>query len=586
MGFADLRSFLDTLRQEGELAEIQTEVDPYLEIAEIHRRIIDEQGQALLFRRVRGSDYPVVTNLFGTRKRIDLAFGKDPARFVEALAKLADEILPFNLQNAWDNRSVLLQIVRLGTKTRPYNQGHWQIDSPANLDLLPILTTWKGDGGPFLTLPLVYTEHPDTGVHNVGIYRMQKYDCSATGMHFQISKGGGFHLARARDLGQVLPTNVFLGGPPAVTLAAIAPLPENIPELVLASVLLGKKVDLFRHAASRLPLLAGAEFILVGSVDPGKTRPEGPFGDHYGYYSQTHDFPVFCCSAIFRRKDAIYPATVVGKPRQEDYFLGNYIQELFAPIFPRIMPAVRSLWSYGETGYHSLAAAVVSERHKREALTSAFRILGEGQLSLTKFLLITESNIDLTDFSCVLSHILARADFHTDLYVFSNLAMDTLDYTGPRLNEGSKGVLLGLGEPIRSLPREFIGEIPRPLSQVFVFCPGCLVVSADQGCRDPLIAQSVAGFRAFSDWPLVILSDNAQATARDSASFLWHVFTRFNPASDIYANNVEMSQFHPSLSPPIVIDCRMKERYPAEVQCDDQTARLVDKRWQKYFASK
>ena len=193
----------------------------------------------------------------------------------------------------------------------------------------------------------------------------------------------------------------------------------------------------------------------MGEVAPRVRKPEGPFGDHYGYYSLQHDYPVFDVKQIAHRQDAIYPATVVGKPRQEDFFIGDLLQELLSPLFPLVMPAVEQLWSYGETGYHSLAGAVVKQRYKREAMASAFRILGEGQLSLTKFILLTDRVVDLKDFRATLEHVLARTNPQTDLYVFSNLSMDTLDYTGPVVNEGSKGVWLGLGDPVRELPRQF-----------------------------------------------------------------------------------------------------------------------------------
>src|SRR5678816_4025633 len=280
-------------------------------------------------------------------------------------------------------------------------------------------------------------------------------------MHWQIGKGGGFHYAVAEAKGEGLPVTVVLGGPPALILAAVAPLPENVPELMLASLIAGERLATC-PGPGREALIAEAEFALIGSVPPKVRRPEGPFGDHYGYYSLRHDYPVFEVQALAHRRDAIYPATVVGKPRQEDFFIGDLLQELLSPLFPLVMPAVRALWSYGETGYHSLAAAVVKQRYKREAMASAFRILGEGQLSLTKFLLVTDRHVDVRNFRTTLEHILARTHPETDLYVFSNLSMDTLDYTGPAVNEGSKGVWMGLGDPIRDLPREFRArELPQ-----------------------------------------------------------------------------------------------------------------------------
>ena len=262
-------------------------------------------------------------------------------------------------------------------------------------------------------------------------------------MHWQIGKGGGFHYQVAEARGEALPVTVFLGGPPALILAAIAPLPENVPETDAGVADRGRAAAVTTSGPGPHPLVADAEFALVGDVPPRERRPEGPFGDHYGYYSLQHDYPVFRVRAVAHRRDAIYPATVVGKPRQEDFFIGDLLQELLSPLFPLVMPAVEDLWSYGETGYHSLGAAVVKQRYAREAMASAFRILGEGQLSLTKFLLVTDSRVDLKDFRATLEHVLARTHPETDLYVFSNLSMDTLDYTGPGGEQGIQGRVAG-----------------------------------------------------------------------------------------------------------------------------------------------
>ena len=278
-------------------------------------------------------------------------------------------------------------------------------------------------------------------------------------MHWQIGKGGGFHYKLApKAPGLPLPVTVFLGGPPALILSAIAPLPENVPELMLASLVAGRRLKRVTGQGPH-PLVAEAEFALIGSVAPSVCGGQrGPFGDHYGYYSLQHDYPVFEIERMAQRHDAIYPATVVGKPRQEDFFIGDLLQDLLSPLFPLVMPAVRSLWTYGEAGYHSLAAGIVRERYRREAMASAFRMLGEGQLSLTKFLLLTDRAVDLRDFKATLVHLLERTQPERDLFVFSNVSMDTLDYTGPAVNEGSKGVWLGLGDPIRTLPGAFTGR--------------------------------------------------------------------------------------------------------------------------------
>jgi 3-polyprenyl-4-hydroxybenzoate decarboxylase len=416
---------------------------------------------------------------------------------------------------------------------------------------------------------------------------MQVYDPRTTGMHWQIGKGGGFHYAVAEGRGEPLPVTVFLGGPPALILAAVAPLPENVPELMLASLLLGHKVETTRGAGAH-PLVASAEFALIGRVPPHVRRPEGPFGDHYGYYSLRHDSPVFEVEHLAHRRDAIYPGTVVGKPRQEDFYIGDLLQELLSPLFPLAMPGVRDLWSYGETGYHSLAAAVVRERYAREAMANAFRILGEGQLSLTKFLLLTDQAIDLKDFRATLEHILARTRPQTDLFVFANVSMDTLDYTGPRVNEGSKGVWLGLGDPVRELPRTFqSGEpLPRDVTDVRVFCSGCLVVGGSRYADDPAAAARLASHPAFAGWPLVVLTDEPARAARSVMNFLWTTFTRFEPAADIHAARQSLRRNHVAYEMPILLDARLKPGFPAELFCDERTAETVTRRWKEYFPAR
>jgi UbiD family decarboxylase len=452
------------------------------------------------------------------------------------------------------------------------------------LDRLPALTCWPEDGGPFLTLPLVYTENPAGHGHNLAIYRMQVHDARAAGMHWQIGKGGGFHYAVAEQRGEALPVTVFLGGPPALILAAVAPLPENVPELMLASLLLGARLDRTDGPGAH-PLVASAEFALIGRVPPNVRRPEGPFGDHYGYYSLRHDYPVFELERMAHRRDAIFPATVVGKPRQEDFFIGDLLQELLAPLFPLVMPGVRDLWSYGETGYHSLAAAVVRERYRREAMSSAFRILGEGQLSLTKFLLVTDRPVDLRDFRATLEHVLARTRPQTDLFVLANLSMDTLDYTGPRVNEGSKGVWLGLGDPVRELPREWRPAAPLPagVTDVRVFCAGCLVIGGPRAVDEPEAGARLAADPAFAGWPLLVLTDEPARAARSPMNFLWTTFTRFEPAADIYAAKRTLLRNHVAYDPPILIDARVKPGFPAELFCDERTAGTVTRRWKEYF---
>src|SRR5437879_2994417 len=273
---ANLRSFLDLLRRENDLASIDIEVDPYLEVAEIHRRIIDRGGPALLFKRVKGSRFPVVTNLFGTRKRIDLAFGSKPEAFVKELVSVAEALLPPNRSELWKHRSLVRDFLTLGTRNVSRGPVTEIVEPSVRLDELPVLTTWHEDGGPFITLPLVYTEHPITKKHNLGIYRMQVYEPNIAGLHWQIQKGGGFHYRAAEELDQVLPVTVFLGGPPALIISAIAPLPEDVPELILASLLSQEKLRMGKNPIGEPHrLVAEAEFALIGHAHPNMRRPEG-----------------------------------------------------------------------------------------------------------------------------------------------------------------------------------------------------------------------------------------------------------------------------------------------------------------------
>ena len=585
--FSNLRAFVDQLRRDRDLAVVAAPVSAHLEAAEIHRRVIAAGGPALLFTQVTGAETPLITNLFGTARRAELAFGKRPRRLIERLVQFAETALPPTPRGLWQGRDLAAALWRVGTRHGARGPVREIETADVRLDRLPILTCWPEDGGPFVTLPLVYTEPPAALAgkrSNLGVYRLHVHGPRTTGMHWQIGKGGGFHYHAAEARGEDLPVTVFLGGPPALMLAAVAPLPENVPELLLASLIAGERLRTCDGPGPHR-LLAEAEMALVGRVPAGRRAPEGPFGDHYGYYSLRHDYPVFEVSHLLRRRDALYPATVVGKPRQEDFFIGDLLQELLSPLFPLVMPGVIDLWSYGETGYHSLAAAVVRERYRREAMASAFRILGEGQLALTKFLLVLDRPIDLRDFRSTLTHLLERTRPQTDLFVFSNLSMDTLDYTGPRVNEGSKAVWLGLGEAVRELPREFAPAVapPAEVTGVRVFSPGCLVVGGPPAGVEPEFAARLAVHPAFADWPLVVLTDEPERAAKSPLNFLWTTFTRFEPAADIYAARRDVVRNHVALSPPIVFDARIKPSFPRELYCDADTAATVSRRWREYF---
>lgn len=583
MSFNNLQSFIGELKKRNDLKVIDAQTDPYLEIAEIHRRVIAAEGPALLFTNVKGKEFPVVTNLFGTADRVALAFGDDPIKFVEAVAKLPEEMMPPSFKKIWGKRSLLAKAAKIGLKSSRKAPILEHTIPDADLTQLPAITSWIEDGGAFLTLPLVHTRSISGKPDNLGMYRTQIFESGEAGMHFQIGKGGGFHLYEAEEAGIDLDVNIYLGGPPALMLSAIAPLPENVPELMLASMLQGRKLKTAKLKSGLNPI-AEAEFCLHGHVPAHVRRAEGPFGDHYGYYSLKHDYPVFRPKKIFHRKGAIFPATVVGKPRQEDFYLGDFLQDLLSPLFPLVMPGVQDLWSYGESGYHALSAVVLKERYGRESMASVFRILGEGQLSLTKFLFALNNPVHLKDFKKVFVHLLERVDWKQDLFIFSELSMDTLDYAGPEVNKGSKGVVLGLGEARRTLPAELKS---RPNSQMIgkakVYCPGCLVVEVPKYEEDADCVKELSKFDEFKDWPMIIAVDDADKATMSDAAFIWTAFTRFEPQADIYAKEQNIVRNRMIYEGPITIDARMKPWYPKELFCDEKTRKLVDSRWKEYF---
>lgn len=588
MGFRNLRQWIEALRKDKQLAVVDVPVDPYLELAEIHRRVIEEGGPALLFTNVKGTPFPVVTNLFGTPRRVEMAFGPRPEQLANRLVEAMNTLLPPTPKALWNERGLIREVLKVGMKTVPKGESPilqvCRTDRP--LADLPKVTSWQEDGGPFVTLPLVYTENPEqTKDNNLGMYRIQVYDDQTTGVHWQIQKGGGFHYHEAEKRGEALPVSVFLGGPPALIAGAIAPVPEHVSELLVTSFILGEKLPMAVNPMGGHRIPAEAEFAIQGFVPPHERRLEGPFGDHFGYYSLQHEFPVLKVSHMWHRKDAIYPATIVGKPRQEDYYIGDFLQKLLSPAFPVVMPSVRSLWTYSESGFHALASAVVRESYSREALVAGFRILGEGQLSLTKFLMLTNVSVDLADIKITLKTILERFNPQTDLFIFNKTSNDTLDYTGLKLNHGSKAILIGVGDPVRELPREYNeGEIAE-IDEIAVFHDGCLVVSGASYEQEPeLPVRLLARLREKGTaWPLVVLVDHAREVAKNSNAFTWTVFTRFNPASDIYAD-AEIRQHHLAYSLPIVIDARMKPGYPDELFPREDIVKLVDQRWKSYFA--
>ena len=579
------KDFVDRLDKENELWVCNDPVDPNLELAQIQREVFKHRGPAILFTNVKGTRFPVATNLYGSTKRLDLAFGRNPTEFIRDVADLAMNLMPPNLKKLWNAKSIAMRGVKVGMKRRKISESKIPKITPTDLTQLPQIKSWPEDGGAFVTLPLVYTESPSSGKGNLGMYRVQLFNENRAGMHIQIHRGGGNHYHEAEKLNQPLPVRVIIGGPPALTIAAIAPLPEDIPELVFASLLMGEKLSVGDPDQLGILKALDADFSINGWIPPKKRMPEGPFGDHYGYYSLQHDYPFVEVQSIHHRKDAIYPATVVGRPPQEDHFIAEYLQEILEPLFPIVMHNVKKVWAYEESGVHSLAGAVVKHRHHREPLTAALRILSEGHLSLTKFLLVTDQDCEPKDFKKLLEIVLERADFKKDLFVISNSSQDTLDYTGPRVNEGSKAILIGTGEQKRKLAKQCKGDLHNSsFRNVEVFCPGALCVTGDPYSMKPDLAEELVKEPSIQDFSVVFLLDDAKVACKSPQDFIWHVFTRFEPAGDIYGEH-EVRRFHISFTGPVIFDCRMKPGYPDELVEDPDIARAVQEKWGKKIES-
>ncbi|BAE81325.1 oxidoreductase [Chlamydia felis Fe/C-56] len=574
---SSLRRLVSLLRSQNDLVDVFAPVDPYLELPEIHRRVIEGHGPALLFHNVHGASFSVLTNLFGTQKRVDQIFSSVPEDLIPQVIHLLAS--PPKLSQLWRNRSLLFRGLSLGLRKARFSKLPHKKMPLVDLHRLPMLTSWPEDGGAFLTLPLVYTESPNSKIPNLGMYRMQRFDRETLGLHFQIQKGGGMHFYEAEQKKQNLPVTVLLSGNPFLILSAIAPLPENISELLFCTFLQGSKLLYKQDPDTTHPLLYDSEFILTGEGICGERRAEGPFGDHFGYYSLQHDFPIFKCRKIYHRKNAIYPATIVGKPYQEDFYLGNKLQEYLSPLFPMVMPGVKQLKSYGEAGFHALTAAVVKERYWKESLASSLRILGEGQLSLTKFLIVTDHHVDLENFPALLQVLLSRMVPERDLVIFSETSNDTLDYTGPRLNKGSKAIFMGIGPEIRDLPHKYQGRSIHEVTNIGSFCPGCLVLETSHHVN----INALLNNRDLHSWPFIVLTENLQETLASSKDFLWRTFTRAAPATDLHVRFNKVSNHRPDYSFPIILNSLMKPHYPKEVRADEETIQKVSSRWNEYF---
>ncbi len=584
MSFIDLRSYLAHLEQIGELLRIRAPVDPDQEMTIIQHRVMSSGGPALLFDNVIGSTYRVVSNLFGTRSRTELVFGGDPEALGQRIHRLSRTLMPPTIRGVFKARRDLLALSTARMRRVKDGPILETVNRSPDLNQLPVLTCWPEDGGPFFTLPLVHTADPVDGTGNLGMYRLQRFDGRSTGMHWQIEKGGGFHFHKAAEMKRALPVSVVLGGPPALIPAAVAPLPEGIDERLLAAYMMNRPLEVILRSTTGHRIPARAEFVLEGSVAPGDLQWEGPFGDHFGHYSHAADYPVFRVERILARSDAIYPATVVGKPVQEDFFIGEALQAMTLPLLKMIRPAVVDLWAYPETGFHALAVMSVKERYPKEALKHTLGMLGEGQVSLTKVMITVDHRVDARDFIAVSRAVWRHLDPHAGIHLLAPTAQDTLDFTGPAMNTGSRLILMATdtGKPIREnrqLPVPESEDIHADVSGIAALGPAFLMVRVNHSVEaiEPL-RQALRHHPVAREYLFHILVSQ-DVPLDDRQLMLWGWFTRFDPLADLIPAGRTMVGNRLVFDFPIAIDARWKKGYPKPVEFDPDVQRRVDRKW-------
>jgi 4-hydroxy-3-polyprenylbenzoate decarboxylase len=600
LGYRNLAACVADLERSGALIRIDQELSADLEIGSIQRRVYQAGGPALLFTRVKGCSFPMLGNLFGTLDRTRFIF-RDTLKAVERLVQLKIDPRSFLKEP-----TSLLSAVPAAYHLLPKRvSGGPILSHKTSLDRLPQLKSWPDDGGAFVTLPQVYSESaglPGLRHSNLGMYRVQisggDYLPNAeAGIHYQIHRGIGFHHAEAIERGLPFKVSVFVGGAPAMTVAAVMPLPEGMPELSFAGLLAGHRIEMVTRPGA-LPMPAEADFCITGTIDPQKTLPEGPFGDHFGYYSLAHQFPVLKVEEVFHRDGAIWPFTTVGRPPQEDTSFGAFIHELTGPLIPTVISGVKAVHAVDAAGVHPLLLAIGQERYvpyrerrePQELLTVANAILGQGQLSLAKYLMIASHEdapqLDIHDIPAFLRHMLERIDFRRDLHFQTATTMDTLDYTGGALNSGSKVVFAAVGEKRRELAVELPTELrlAQSFSAPAVALPGVLVLqgpscATGKGESDKAmdeLCDCLKGVAGLDSFPLIVVCDDSRFAAATLNNFLWVTFTRSDPAADIYGVGVSSSGKHWGCSGPLLIDARVKPHHAPPLIEDPAVERRVD----------
>jgi 4-hydroxy-3-polyprenylbenzoate decarboxylase len=598
MAYSSLEACLLDLERTGQLLRINEQVDPYLEMAAIHLRVFEQKGPAILFENVKGSKYRAASNIFGTLERSQFIF-RDTLPQVKQLIDIKIDPTAA-IKNPLKSLAALPAALNALPNKNPISKP--VLFEEINISDLPLIHHWSMDGGAFVTLPQVYTEDadkPGIGHSNLGMYRIQlngnDYILNKeVGLHYQLHRGIGVHQTKANKKGLPLKVSCFVGGPPAHSVAAVMPLPEGMSEMNFAGVLAGKRFGYTYKDG--FCISTDADFVITGEVFPGENKPEGPFGDHLGYYSLQHPFPVMKVHKVYARKNAIWAFTVVGRPPQEDTSFGQLIHSMTGSAVSNEIPGLKEVHAVDAAGVHPLLLAIGSERYTpflqnkkpAEILTIANHILGTGQLSLAKFVFITadDSNqLSTHHVPAYFKFLLERIDLTSDIHFYTKTTMDTLDYSGENLNAGSKVVIAAYGDVKRSLAKSVPNEIQQLNVNAKLVLPGIIALDATllntQALQEKLKGQ---GANLLNELGVVmlILTENPIWMAEDSNNFLWACFTRTNPSHDMEGVDSFIEQKHWGSNGPLIFDATIKKHHAPPVEKNAAIEKKVDAILAKY----